>query len=68
MRKMGDEKEEVKSYNNVYKFGQKSVTTLIKIKVIQALIQIERPKNWNDNSMESLVKELINNERYIDPV
>jgi hypothetical protein len=65
---MGDEKEEVKSYNNVYKFGQKSVTTLIKIKVIQALIQIERPKNWNDNSMESLVKELINNERYIDPV
>jgi hypothetical protein len=63
MRKMGDEKEEVKSYNNVYKFGQKSVTTLIKIKVIQALIQIERPKNWNEDRMEALVKDLIINSK-----
>ncbi len=31
VRKMGDEKETVNSYNNIYKFGQKSVTTLIKI-------------------------------------
>jgi hypothetical protein len=65
MNKLGDEQNVVKDYESVYFFGQNSVGILIKIKVIQALIQIERPKHWNDSTIEKLVKELIDNERYI---
>jgi hypothetical protein len=62
---MGKEQDLVRNYNNVYRTGPNPISTLIKIKVIKELIQIERPKNWDDNRMESLVKEIINNERYI---
>ena len=65
INKLGDEQNVVKDYESVYFFGQNSVGILIKIKVIQALIQIERPKHWNDSTIEKLVKELIDNERYI---
>ena len=65
IRKMGKEQDLVRNYNNVYRTGPNPISTLIKIKVIKELIQIERPKNWDDNRMESLVKEIINNERYI---
>jgi hypothetical protein len=65
IRKMGKDQDLVRNYNNVYRTGPNPISTLIKIKVIKELIQIERPKNWDDNRMESLVKEIINNERYI---
>jgi hypothetical protein len=63
--KLGNEQDSVKEYDNVYKVGSSPAIALVKIKVIQELIQIERPKNWNDEKMDSLVEELICNERYI---
>jgi hypothetical protein len=63
--KLGNEQDSVKEYDNVYKVGSSPAIALVKIKVIQELIQIERPKNWNDEKMDSLVEELIRNERYI---
>ena len=36
----------------------------MKIKVIQALIQIERPLNWNREKFLDTIKNLINIERY----
>jgi hypothetical protein len=63
--KLGNEQDSVKEYDNVYKVGSSPAIALVKIKVIQELIQIERPKNWNNEKMDSLVEELIRNERYI---
>ncbi len=37
---------------------------IIKAKVIQALIQIERPTNWNREKLIYTIKDLINVERY----
>ncbi len=36
----------------------------MKIKVIQALIQIERPLNWNREKFLDTIKNLMNIERY----
>jgi hypothetical protein len=36
----------------------------VKIKVIQALIQIERPLNWKRDKLLDTIKELMNIERY----
>jgi hypothetical protein len=63
--KLGNEQDSVKQYDNVYKVGTSPAIALVKIKVIQELIQIERPKNWNEEKMDHLVEELISNERYI---
>ena len=41
-----------------------SYTLHIKAKVIQALIQIERPMNWNREKLLDTIKDLINVERY----
>ena len=38
--------------------------SIVKAKIIQALIQIERPKNWNREKFLDTVKDLINVERY----
>jgi hypothetical protein len=65
MLKLGNEQDCVKKYDNVYSIGQTPATVLIKIKVIQELIQIVRPQNWNNTNMENLVAELVCNEKYI---
>jgi hypothetical protein len=62
---VGNEKDHVKTYDDVYRVGRTPAISLIKIRVIQELIQVERPKNWNENNLESIVNDLINNERYI---
>ena len=36
----------------------------MKIKVIQALIQIERPLNWKRDKLLDTIKELMNIEQY----
>ena len=53
------------NYEGVYSFELNPAATLLKIKVIQALIQIVRPKNWNENNMKSLLDDLIKTEKYI---
>jgi hypothetical protein len=39
-------------------------TSIIKAKIIQALIQIERPINWNREKLLDTIKDLINVEKY----
>ncbi len=63
--KLGTEQDCVKQYDDVYKVGSSPAIALVKIRVIQELIQIERPKNWNEEKMVNLVEELIRNDRYI---
>ncbi len=38
--------------------------TIAKAKIIQALIQIERPMNWDRERLLDTIKDLINVERY----
>ena len=38
--------------------------TIVKAKIIQALIQIERPMNWNREKLLDTIKDLIKVERY----
>jgi hypothetical protein len=38
--------------------------TIVKAKIIQALIQIERPINWDRERLLDTIKDLINVERY----
>jgi hypothetical protein len=47
------ENERVQSYENVFKIGNIGNINKIKIKVIQGMIQIERPSNW---TMEKIIK------------
>ncbi len=38
--------------------------TIVKAKIIQALIQIKRPMNWDRERLLDTIKDLINVERY----
>ncbi len=51
--------DKVMSFDDVFKTGLKESTCLIKIKVIQELIQKERPKNWPTERLTNMVKNLI---------
>jgi hypothetical protein len=65
MSKVGQEQELVRSYNSIYTAGNKPSTNIIKIKLIQELIQKERLTHWNSGKMEILVSDLIKMDKYI---
>jgi hypothetical protein len=54
----------VGEYKQIYEIPTIAGLTNIKIKLIQALIQIRRPTNWNSTNLEILVNDLVNTERY----
>jgi hypothetical protein len=64
MIKLGKVKECVLEYDDVYKTGEFQSIVIIKIKLIQELIQIERPKNWNNEKLKSMINTIIKCEEY----
>jgi hypothetical protein len=43
----------IEKYDNIFEIGNISVLTKVKIRIIQCMIQVERPKNWSlDNIVE----------------
>jgi hypothetical protein len=64
MTKWGKNEEKVQSYENIYKIGNTPGTAIIKIRIIQELIQMERPKNWTTKSLEFLIEKLIQTDEY----
>ncbi len=47
------QKDRVLEYKNVFEIGNKANINKIKLRIIQGMIQIERPKNWTmDNIMK----------------
>ena len=54
----------VNSYDEVYSIGSTAGTNLIKIKLIQELIQIERPKYWDIDNMRKIIVNLTDIEKY----
>ena len=56
--------EVINSYEKVFTIGLDKATCLVKIKIIQKMIQIERPKNWNKDNVQKTVSELMKIELY----
>jgi hypothetical protein len=56
--------DSVNSFDDVYKISENAEIVLIKIKVIQSLIQIDRPSNWSENNLKKVVKDIGNVEKY----
>ena len=54
----------VGSYDEVFQTYEKPAITIIKLRVIQELIQIERPKNWNVEKILTIINEVRNMELY----
>jgi hypothetical protein len=54
----------VDSYEKIYQHAASSAITTIKLRVIQALIQIDRPTNWNKEKAINIAIEIINIEKY----
>jgi hypothetical protein len=44
--------------------GFSEAINIIKIKIVQCLIQIERPKNWNEDNITKIIKEVMYLEKY----
>ena len=65
MNKLAQGQDLVESYDDIYTAGNKSGTAIIKIKIIQELIQKDRLTHWNVEKMELLVSDLIKMEKYI---
>jgi hypothetical protein len=54
----------IKDYKQIFLAGEIMGITIIKIKIIQEMIQIKRPTNWDMDRLDSLVNQIVNMERY----
>ncbi len=54
----------VSKYEDEFQACEMPLVTIVKAKIIQALIQIERPINWDRERLLDTIKDLINVERY----
>jgi hypothetical protein len=64
MNQVGNNKECIKKYEEVFQTCELPGTSIVKMKIIQEMIQVERPKNWNSERLETVVRELIKIEKY----
>jgi hypothetical protein len=54
----------VTKYEDLFHVGDSQSATTIKMKIIQELIQIERPKLWNIENIKTIIKNLLDIERF----
>ncbi len=64
MSQVNNNEERVHSYKNIFQACETPATSMIKMKIIQALIQIERPMNWNKQKILDIVTDLMHTEKY----
>jgi hypothetical protein len=64
MNNVENGQECVNKYEDVFQTCELPAISIVKMKIIQALIQIERPMNWNREKLLDTIKDLINVERY----
>jgi hypothetical protein len=60
----GQNQDCVNSYEDVYEASERPCINIIRLKIIQEMIQIERPTNWNKNKVKEIIINLINIEKY----
>ena len=51
-------------YESVFKIGIKANLNKVKIRIIQGMIQMERPRNWTMDNIKNLTKEMYRIEIY----
>jgi hypothetical protein len=56
--------EIVLKYDDIFEVGKFQSSILLKIRVIQELIQIERPKNWSIENIKEIIRKLISYDKY----
>jgi exonuclease III len=64
MTKLGRMDSIIKEYKQIFNAGEIMGITIIKIKIIQEMIQIKRPTNWNMGKLETVVKQIVDMERH----
>jgi hypothetical protein len=62
MKKSNSDK--VTNYEEIFIPGSSYASCLIKIRVIQEMIQIERPRNWTEENIKIIVKNIIKIENH----
>ena len=60
----GQNQDCVNSYEDVYEASERPCINIIRLKIIQEMIQIERPTNWNKNKVKEIIINLVNIEKY----
>jgi hypothetical protein len=68
LEKVQSSGDSVLSYEDIYKSSSSSFITIFKIRVIQELIQIVRPKNWYFEKIEKIALDIIKVEKYNSPL
>jgi hypothetical protein len=58
------EEERVLEYDSVFKIGNIARVNKLKIRIIQGMIQIERPKNWTMKNIQDLDNDIKRIEKY----
>ena len=64
MAKLQLNNELVNSFKNIFETGQTQGACLVKIKVIQEMIQVERPRNWGNDNLIKIITDLIHIDSY----
>ena len=49
--------EKVQEYDNVFRIGNMESVSKIKLKIVQGMIQIERPKHWTIERINEIANE-----------
>jgi hypothetical protein len=57
--------DKVTSYEDIFVPGENEAVCNIKIKLIQEMIQIERPKNWNIDNIKNMIVNMANMENFM---
>ncbi len=57
-------RECVKKYEDIFQTCEWPGACTVKMKIIQEMIQIERPMRWNHEKLETIIKELIKIQKY----
>ncbi len=57
--------DKIVSYEKIFDFGGTACATLIKLRIINEFIQIERPKHLTKSKISILIIQLIITEKYI---
>ena len=52
------QEEKIMEYDNIFMIGEREVLSKVKIRVIQEMIQIERPVNWAIERIQKIANEL----------
>jgi hypothetical protein len=50
--------EKVQDYDNIFKIADKENVSKVKMKIVQGLIQVERPKCWTLDRINDIAKEI----------